>query len=473
MKIVAGSSMKLHQGKALLQYLASFSATLAIITSGMHYGWPSPSIPKLAIEEQITGDEGSWMAVMPLLGAVLGSMMVGATVDLLGRKRTILVSSLPYFATWIMIACSRSVAVLYAARFLAGVADGWVFTSVPMYICEIAEPRIRGFLGTLVPTAFIAGILAINVVGSYLSITMAALISSTIPILTLLTFCWMPESPYYLLMRSNPIEAKRSLQVFRGVQDVESEISRLTTALKSQMSNTGRFIDLFMVKSNRKSVLIMMLLRAAQQFSGTTAITFYTQSIFMESGSDISKETASVTYFAVQMIMAVICSFLVDRCGRRPLLIVSIIGSAISLFAEGTYFYIDQNTDIDTSSFTYLPVVGLIVFVVMFTLGMQTIPLLMLGELFATNVKAFGMCFADIYFSFIATLVSKYFQITRDTFGIYVPFYSFSVSCIIGLVLICIFVPETNGKTLEEIQMHFTGENKDGVVEVKSNDEQI
>nr|CAI5856653.1 unnamed protein product [Callosobruchus analis] len=410
----------------ILKNLATKSC-LTIITCGMHFGWPSPSIPKLAAEGRITEDEGSWLAVMPLFSAVIGGMMVGCTVDLLGRKRTILLSSLPYFASWIMIACSRSVAVLYAARFLAGVADGWVFTALPI----------------------------------------------TVPILTLLTFGWMPESPYYLLMRNNPIEAKRSLQVFRGVQDVESEISRLTTALKSQMSNTGRFIDLFIVKTNRKSVLIMMLLRGVQQFSGTTAILFYAQSIFIQSGSNISKETASLTYFAVQMVMAIVSSFLVDRCGRRPLLIVSIIGSAISLAVEGTYFYIDQNTDIDTSSFSYLPVVGLIAFVVMFTVGMQTIPVLMLGELFATNVKAFGLCFADIYFSLIAAIASKYFQITRDAFGIYVPFYTFSLSCAIGLVLIYIFVPETNGKTLEEIQMHFTDHNKDGVVEVKSDDGQI
>ncbi|CAH1968371.1 unnamed protein product [Acanthoscelides obtectus] len=439
----------------------------------MHYGWPSPSIPKLTMEDLITDDEGSWMAVMPLLGAIMGSMMVGATVDILGRKRTILISSLPYFATWIMVACSRSVAVLYAARFLAGIADGWVFTAVPMYIGEIAEARIRGLLGTLVPTAFIAGILAINVIGSYLSITMAAFVSSIIPILTLLTFCWMPESPYYLLMRSNPIQAKKSLQTFRGTQDVEVEVARLTAAVKSQMSNSGRFIDLFVVKTNRKPLLIMVLLRAAQQLSGSAAITFYTQSIFMESGADISKEAASITFFAVQMVMSLICSALVDKCGRRPLLIISLSGSAISLFAEATYFYIDQNTVIDTSSFTFVPVAALILFVIMFTIGMQAIPLVMLGELFATNIKAFGLCFADIYFAVLATLVSKFFQIMRDSVGIYVPFYTFAVSCVIGLVLICIFVPETKGKTLEEIQIYFSGEEKSDVMDNKCSDEQI
>ncbi|RZC39847.1 facilitated trehalose transporter Tret1, partial [Asbolus verrucosus] len=396
------------------------------MTSGMHYGWPSPSLPQLekVVNSTLTlnHDEGSWMAVMPLIGALIGALIAATIVDILGRKRTIIITCFPFFAAWIMIAFSKSVIVLYVARFIAGVADGWAFTAVPMYIGEIAEPKIR------------------------------ALISSIVPILALLTFIWMPESPYYLVMKSHHEDAKKNLQILRGREDVEIELNRVSKAVNAQTQNSGKFLDLFITKSNRKAVFIMMALRGAQQLSGTTAITFYTQLIFKEAGDDISSELATIIYFSVQVLLTVLCSSIVDRAGRRPLLILSLSGSALALFLEGTYFLIKTRTGIDTSSFSYLPVISLIGFVIFFSIGMQSIPILMLGELFPANVKAFALCLADMYFCVMATIVSKFFQIVKDSFGMDVPFYVFT----------------TKGKSLEEIQ-HFLG----GKTGKESHDEKV
>ncbi|XP_023310089.1 facilitated trehalose transporter Tret1-like [Anoplophora glabripennis] len=470
MKITTGSSLKIHQGNPSFQYLAAFTGTLTIITSGMYYGWPSPSLPKLREGDSgltITDGEGSWMAVMPLLGGILGALIVGVTVDILGRKKTIILTTFPFFAGWIMVAFCKSAVLLYMARFLAGVADGWAFTAVPMYIGEIADPRIRGLLGSGVSVTWIFGILLINVIGSYLSVTVTALVSSLLPVLTLVTFIWMPESPYYLLMRGKTNEAKKSLQILRGLGDVDSELNRLTVAVKEQTSNSGKFLDLFTVKSNRKAVFISMVLRASQQLSGTTAIIFYTQHIFKEAGDDISPELATLIYFSVQLFLTMLCSSIVDRTGRRPLLIASITGSGVVLFIEGTYFYLKSNTDLDVAQYSFVPVAALIAFVVLFSLGMQSIPILMLGELFPANVKAFALCLADIYFCVLATIVSKCFQIMKDSFGLYVPFYMFTVSCMIGCTCIVLFIPETKGKTLEEIQMHLRGEKIRDAAEVQ------
>lgn len=429
----------------------------------MHYGWPSPSLPKLLDNSssiEVSNDEGSWMAVMPLIGALLGSLIVGTTVDIFGRKRTILISSIPYFAAWIMVAFAPSVTVIYVARFIAGVADGWVFTALPMYIGEISDPKIRGLLGSSVSVNWIFGITLINIVGAYLSITVTALVSSCLPLVTMVTFAFMPESPYYLLMRGSTEEAKKSLQKLRGLHDVDSELSRVDFAVKARNKESGKFLDLFTVKVNRKAVIIMMVLRGAQQLSGTTAVTFYAQPIFIEAGDHISSHLASIIYFSVQLTLSCFSSSIVDRAGRRPLLITSITGSAVFLFLEGVYFYIKSCTDLDITAYSIVPVVGLIGFVVVFSLGMQTIPILMLGELFSPSVKAFALCLADIYFSIIATVVSKFFQIMKDSFGMYTPFFAFSLSCLIGLVLIVIFVPETKGKTLEDIQTQLKGDEQ-------------
>lgn len=406
----------------------------------------------------MTNEEGSWVAVMPLVSAIIGALLAGVTLDLMGRKKAILVTSFPYFSAWIMIAFTDNLYVLYIARFITGLADGLTFTAVPMYLGEIAEPKIRGFLCSSCMVIMILGILLINLMGSYLTIQITALISAIIPVLLLVTFSWMPESPYHLIMREQHEDAKKSLRKLRGVEDVESEHGRLTNAVKREMSESGKFLDVVTVKSNRKAIFIIFGLRSIQQLSGITAITFYAKTIFEEAGGDISANVTSSIYFTVQLALAALSSIIVDKAGRRPLVLISIIGSALALFIIGAYFYVQNITDIDTTSFSILPAIALICFIIIFSVGLQTIPMLMLGELFPTNVKAFALCIADIYFSIIAAIVSKFFQFMKDNFGMHVPFFVFTACSILGCIYAYFCIPETKGKNLQEIQATLRGE---------------
>lgn len=396
---------------------------------------------------------------MPLVGAVIGSLTAATIVDILGRKRTILATAVPFFLSWIMVAFAKSVVVLYIARLIAGVADGVTFTVVPMYIGEIADPKVRGLLGSSCSVTWIAGFLIINVIGSYLSIKTTALVASVVPGILFITFLWMPESPYYLVMRDQPEAARKSLERLKRGRDVNNDLNRIRTAIQAEeKSHKGKFVDLFRVKSNRKAVFIIGGLRGFQQLAGTTAIAFYTHEIFQAAGDHISAHYAVMIYYSIQLILTMVSSSIVDRAGRRPLLLISMAGSALALFIEGTYFYILNETSIDTSSFSIVAVIGLLVFVIIFSLGMQSIPICMLGELFPTNVKAFALCLADVYFSVMATVASKYLQITKVEYGLHVSFYGFAVCSVMGLVFIYFYVPETKGKTLEDIQRKLRGE---------------
>lgn len=453
--------VKLTGGSPTLQYLAAASGNLAIVTDGMHYGWPSPSLPQILNNTNsslcITPDEGALMAIMPLLGAVIGALTAANIVDYLGRKKTIIFTAVPFFFAWIMVAFATSVIYLYLARFIAGVADGITFTVVPMYIGEIAHPTVRGLLGSSCSVSWILGFLLINLIGSYLSISITALISSSLCLVAALTFMWMPESPYYLLMKNKTERAKESLRKFRANADVDEEIRKMRTSIQSSSKSKGRFLDLFRIRSNRKALIIVAGLRGFQQFSGTTAITFYAQEIFAQAGSDVSPKKASIIYFSVMLGMTMVSSSIVDKAGRKPLLIISIIGSIIALFTEGTYFYIKNNTSIDTLPFEYIPVVSLVLFVIFFSLGMQSIPICMLGELFPTSVKAYALCLADVYFSIVASVASKFLQVMMTSYGIEMAFYGFTLFSIFGLIFIILVVPETKGKSLEEIQEHLKG----------------
>lgn len=140
-------------------------------------------------------------------------------------------------------------------------ADGVAFTVVPMYIGEIADAHVRGMLGSLCSVMWIVGFLVINIIGSYLSIKMTAIVSSILPVLAFSTFIFMPESPYQLLMNNNMEDAKKSLRKFRQREDVDEEIERMSTNIHSSNKNEAKFFDLFTIKSNRKAVLIIAGLR--------------------------------------------------------------------------------------------------------------------------------------------------------------------------------------------------------------------
>ncbi|XP_031356504.1 facilitated trehalose transporter Tret1-like [Photinus pyralis] len=462
----------IRRNARIFQYLAMITGNLSIVSSGMHYGWPSPSLPQLQRPNStfhVANHEGSWLAAMPLVGAAIGALMGIALVDRIGRKATILLTALPFFGAWLAVGFARAFPVLLLARLVAGIGDGICFCALPIYLNEIAEPEVRGLLGSSCSVTLVLGMLLINIVGSYTSIKTAALISSAVPLMLFVTFIWMPESPYFLTMRGREAEAAKSLRVFKGVNDVDEDMERISNAITEQNTETGRFLDLFTVKSNRKAVLIAMGGRTMQQCSGMLAISFYAHTIFESAGSSVSSSMTSIIYFAVQLLMCIVSSALVDRTGRRPLLVFSLIGAGIALFIEGTYFYLQSDhPSLDVSRYSYVPIVVLFAFVIMYSVGLQTVPVLLLGELFPTNVKAFALSLVDINFSLVATAVSKFFQAVKDHYGMHIPFFSFGVACVVGLVFVICCVPETKGKTLEEIQEELKGSTANDTRQVES-----
>lgn len=446
-----------------------------MVASGMHYGWSSPALPKLMAPGSpipvTTNSQGSWIASLSLLGDLVGAPLSALGADHLGRKTTIILGGIPYFVAWIMIAFTGSLEVLYCARFLAGIGDGVAYTIIPMYIGEIAEDNIRGLLGTTICTMADLGILMIYMIGPYVEIMTGALVSAIFPLVLLLTFWCMPESPYYLLMRGKEEAAKNSLQKLRGKADVDSELNEMSGVVEYQMTQSGSLKEILVIPSNRKALLILVGLKAAQQFSGITAFLFYVQIIFEKSGGRLSAAMSSILFGLVQLISSVSSSLVVDRLGRKPLLIMSCIGTAIALFVQGSYFYLQDCTDIDVVPYNWVPMVSMLFFVITYSFGLGVIPYMMPGELFPTNIKAKALCIMDLYLALAAFAVAKIYQVIADAFGSYVPFFLFTICCIFSLAFVILCVPETKGRSLEEIQYWLKGHKDYGrsVIEKQNN----
>lgn len=225
----------------------------------MHYGWSSHYLQTLERGNytfQITKEESSYLAVMPMIGEVFGAIPAGIIVDLIGRKKSLIYSCMPFIASWLLIGCASSVMPMTIGRFIAGFSDGMLLTIVPMYLGEIASPKTRGLLSSLCPVSIVVGVLIEYNLGAKLALDVSAFVSILLPATFLTTFCWMPESPYYFFMNGKEEEARRSLEVLRGYENVEDDFGRISSAVKDQNDNRGKLFDLVTIKSNRKGLLI-------------------------------------------------------------------------------------------------------------------------------------------------------------------------------------------------------------------------
>ena len=143
---------------------------------------------------------------------------------------------------------------------------------------------------------------------------------------------------------------------------------------------------------------------------------------------------------------------MVDKTGRKPLLIISCVGCAVALIGEGIYFYLQDVAKLDVSSLSWLPTSGIMLFLLMSPVGIFTLPYVLLGELFPTNIKEIAVSLASLYDGIMAFIVTKYFAPLSEIWGAYTSFWFFAGVCILGALFVIFVLPETKGKTFAEIQ---------------------
>lgn len=439
------------------------------MSSGINLGWTSPYLPKLlsnASSIPTTTDEGSWCAIAPLLGSPFGAAAAAYLADNIGRKYTTLLMAPIVCICFLGTAFADSIWLLTGIRFIIGATEGASYTALPMYIGEIADPNIRGFLTSTIAIFAITGTLFINVIGSFLDIFTSSLICAVIPFAHMLAFSTMPESPYYFIKKNRQREARNSLMILRGLTNVDDEMESLCKAVvRQEMKKKSGILDIFTVPSNRKACYIFLILCLTNKFSGKNPCLFYTEMIFKEAGSSIDATLSVIIYCTVELVAVTITTFfIVDRFGKRLLLITSTAGCAVSVFALSLHFYLKDQHDL-IKRLNWLPITALLSYNILFSIGLSYGMVLILSELFPTSVKANALCIADTFSVMMGAVVSKFFQITIDEFGtMSIPFFVFSMCSAIGLFFVIKYVPETKGKTLEEIQYYLIGKDLDNVM---------
>uniref|UniRef100_A0A8D0BFH1 Solute carrier family 2, facilitated glucose transporter member 8 n=1 Tax=Salvator merianae TaxID=96440 RepID=A0A8D0BFH1_SALMN len=455
-------------------YLATFAAVLGPLSFGFVLGYSSPAIPSLrrgnVPELRLKDSQASWFGSVVTLGAAAGGILGGYLVDKCGRKLSLMLCAIPYVFGFATIISAQNVWMLYVGRLLNGLASGVTSLVVPVYISEVAHSKVRGMLGSCVQLMVVIGILGAYVAGMGLEWRWLAVWCSIPPCFMLGLMAFMPETPRFLLSRHQRPEAIAALQFLRGpLVDHEWECRETEAHTEEQQELK---IAEFKNPSIYKPFLIGVAMMFFQQVSGINAIMFYAETIFEEAKFKNSS-AASVIVGSIQVFFTALAALIIDRTGRKILLVISGLIMAASAAVFGIYFKIALPTPnnfthvnlaipslsvmvgTEQHPLAWLAVLSLGLFIMGFALGWGPIPWLVMSEIFPLRARgvASGACVLTNWF--MAFLVTKEFHDLMVLLTPYGTFWLFSVTCLLNVVFTVFCVPETRGKSLEEIEAHF------------------
>ncbi|KAF5272400.1 hypothetical protein FQR65_LT17406 [Abscondita terminalis] len=434
-----------------IQILAALSATISEISDGMQYGWSAPITPILLSKgSPISVNESQivWIETTLLIGTIVGIPITILMLENFGRKQAILMATVQNLVSWILIGCTYSINVIYLARFLSGIAASVVFAAAPIYVAEIADKEIRGFLSSFFSLSMLGGILLVYCVVPFVSIPISSAVGATFLILQLITFPFLPESPYYLIIKGRIGSARRCLQKLRGVDDVESELQHITEVIaKDELERKG-FLDLFTVRANRKALMIIIVLNSAQHLAGISVMLMNLHTILQSASSSLSPSVVAIMFASVMWIAALIGSRCIDKLGRRPTMLFSCFTTGLVLILLAAYLTVNNNRTNDVT-YGWIPVVLVLIYAGAFRGGMGLIPIILTAEVFPNSVKSVGVSLSEASFTIVSYIAVFIFPYLVRVLGMKGPFYLFGITCFLTGIFVVLVVPETKVKVLQ------------------------
>ncbi|KHG02610.1 hypothetical protein F383_25264 [Gossypium arboreum] len=437
--------------------------------TGSWYRMSSRQSSIMSSSAQVLRD-GSISVVLCVLIVALGPIQFGFTCgyssptqaeiisDLkLSISESLMIAAIPNIIGWLAISFAKDSSFLFMGRLLEGFGVGIISYTVPVYIAEIAPQNMRGSLGSVNQLSVTIGIMLAYLLGLFTNWRVLAVLGVLPCTILIPGLFFIPESPRWLAKMGMMEDFEASLQVLRGFDtDISVEVNEIKRAVASSSRRTTiRFADL---KRKRYwyPLTIGIGLLVLQQLSGINGVLFYSSNIFASAGV-ASSDVATFGVGAIQVIATGVTTWLVDKTGRRLLLMVSSAGMTLSLLIVAVAFYVEGIVAKDSDLYGImgiLSLVGLVAFVIAFSLGIGAIPWVIMSEILPVNIKGLAGSVATLanwLTSWVITMTANLLLTWSGggTFTIYAVVTAFTV------VFVALWVPETKGRSLEEIQSSF------------------
>jgi MFS transporter, SP family, sugar:H+ symporter len=391
-----------------------------------------------------------------LLGAMIGAALAGRLADRMGRRRLIIIAAVVFTGGSLLAAFSPTVAVLIAARFIIGLAVGSAALVVPLYLAEIAPTEVRGRIASLNQLMIVIGILAAFIVNAILASSQdwrLMLGLAAVPSVVLLVgMLWMPETPRYLVHAGEEDTARGVLEDLPGDEPPADRIEEIREVEEHEQSGAG-LAGLLRAKWVRPALLVATGLAVFQQFVGINTIIYYAPTTLTNVGfGKTSAIYANLIIGVINVGMTVVAIRMIDRWGRKPLLLVGVAGMVASLLVLGISLSVLPTPHHPSDPAAIITLVCLATFIASFAATWGPVVWVMLPEVLPLSVRGTAMGVA-VFGNWAANfLVSQTFPPLVSGLGPGPVFLGYAALGILAGVFVKIFVAETKGRSLEEIE---------------------
>jgi len=421
--------------------------------------------------------EGLFVA-SALVGCIVGAAIAGPVSDRMGRKTGLIISSILFIATGLGCAFALDKISLLSFRFIGGVGIGVASMVCPLYISEVSPARVRGRMVTLFQFAITIGIcvsLFCNAVLAWVSrsgtlcrgqgfchwvfvdqVWRAMFLTATVPaVLFAIAALFVPESPRWLAMVHREHRARDVLERIEGKSAAEVSLRDISATIAAE---TGHYSDLFR-SGWRKALGLAVFLALVSQFSGITIVLYYGPDILNRGGVRLSDAlNGYVIIGIVKMLFTMIALWLIDRSGRRPLLLWGTIGCCAALTSLGVLFTLKQTDGV-------LLVTLICVFCAFFAFSLGPIKWVIMSEIFPTQLRGRAIAIATTAVWLGDAVVNYLFPWVRDHWGAATCFFAFALALVPQIFVVWLVMPETKGRTLEEIEQSYLHHYAESVYE--------
>uniref|UniRef100_A0A182ISD0 Major facilitator superfamily (MFS) profile domain-containing protein n=1 Tax=Anopheles atroparvus TaxID=41427 RepID=A0A182ISD0_ANOAO len=464
-------AQKAHSNGARMQLTMSILANLTVLSSGMGLGYSAITLHALTSEDnplRMDSSQASWFASISSIACPLGGLISGYLLDRIGRKKTLMLINVLSIVSWTLIAvCSKTnfdlmYTQILIARVIIGIVIGLVSAPASIYSAEIATPKMRGRLTVLTSLMIAVGILLIYSMGYAVphNFRLVAGMAAVICVGSLLLLFAMPESPAWLMSKEREEEAECSLKRIRGygayrhrIPEVEKELMRLRENVQAQR-RAGResFWTLLKQPQVYKPLGVIIGFFGFQQFSGIFVIVVYAAKVSSEAGVSMDPFLCTVLIGITRVVATMLVAYILDTLGRKPPSIFSGVGMLVCMFGLALCSYFPP-----VEQLHWLPTALILTFIFTSTLGFLTMPFSMLAELFPQAVRgpASGI---TVFFTYLMSFCTiKLYPTMVELMGSANVFIIYGVVSLLGVLYVIYVVPETKGKSLQEIEDYFRG----------------
>ncbi len=439
---------------ALGGFLMGFDAS--VISGVVTFIEPEFSLSKIEL---------GWSVASLTLTATLAMMVSGPLSDRLGRRPVLKIAAVLFAISAVASAVAPSFIVLVAARMLGGLGVGAALIIAPMYIAEIAPAEVRGRMVSFnqlnivigISAAFFTNYLILRLGKSDLAWAETLRLGEwnwrwmlgveALPaIFYFVTLFAVPESPRWLVMNGREDDAQRVLERVAGREQAETDIAAVKASLQAEQSTERAGLGELFRPAMRLVLVIGISVAILQQVTGINSVFFYAPMIFEQSG--IGTDAAfmqAVLVGLVNLVFTVLAILFVDRVGRRPLLGFGLTGIALCMLLLSYGFAAEEMNP-------KIILVGILGFVASFAISLGPVMWVLFSELFPNRVRGLAISFVGLINSAVSFLVQLVFPWELENLGNSLTFLIYGLFAIVGLIIVMRILPETKGKSLEELE---------------------